>query len=165
MEKHSGNKHHHNSPLANGVLPPPVPQVMTPNVPLIPHLPNTTLPPAAAIAASQHLITTGSRKDCIRLRGLPYEANTEHILDFLGEHARGIVERGVHMIVNKEVCVRILQCSKILVKSAIFLPPYERYSMIFFLKFFSNKAAQNWRWFISLIPAWPGGNHAIFVAL
>ena len=104
MEKHSGNKHHHNSPLANGVLPPPVPQVMTPNVPLIPHLPNTTLPPAAAIAASQHLITTGSRKDCIRLRGLPYEANTEHILDFLGEHARGIVERGVHMIVNKEVC-------------------------------------------------------------
>ena len=108
MEKHSGNKHHNNSPLANGVLPPP-PAVVTPNLPLIPHLPNTTLPPAAAIAASQHLITAGTRKDCIRLRGLPYEAEIENILDFLGEHATFIVNHGVHMIYNKEVSIRTLQ--------------------------------------------------------
>lgn len=32
-----------------------------------------------------------SRKDCIRLRGLPYEAHVENIVEFLGETARHIV--------------------------------------------------------------------------
>ncbi|OQR71710.1 hypothetical protein BIW11_10832 [Tropilaelaps mercedesae] len=44
----------------------------------------------------------GSRKDCIRLRGLPYEAQVEHILDFLGELAKNIVYHGVHMVYNAQ---------------------------------------------------------------
>ena len=57
----------------------------------------------------QHsLIPTGSRKDCIRLRGLPYEAQVEQILEFLGDSAKNIVYQGVHMVYNAQVCVRIV---------------------------------------------------------
>jgi len=56
---------------------------------------NPVLPP--------HVITSGTRKDCIRLRGLPYEAQVEHILDFLGEYAKHIVYQGVHMVYNAQV--------------------------------------------------------------
>lgn len=51
----------------------------------------------------QHIITSGTRKDCVRLRGLPYEAQVEHILEFLGEHAKNIVFQGVHMVYNAQV--------------------------------------------------------------
>lgn len=51
----------------------------------------------------QHIITSGTRKDCIRLRGLPYEAQVENILDFLGENAKNIVLQGVHMVYNSQV--------------------------------------------------------------
>jgi len=50
----------------------------------------------------QQLITAGIKKDCIRLRGLPYEAQVEHILEFLGEHSRNIVVQGVHMVFNAQ---------------------------------------------------------------
>ncbi|KAF5299595.1 hypothetical protein FQR65_LT09400 [Abscondita terminalis] len=50
----------------------------------------------------QHIITSGTRKDCIRLRGLPYEAQVEHILDFLGDHAKNIILQGVHMVYNAQ---------------------------------------------------------------
>jgi len=50
----------------------------------------------------QQLITAGTRRDCIRLRGLPYEAQVEHILEFLGEHAKNIVYQGVHMVFNAQ---------------------------------------------------------------
>lgn len=40
------------------------------------------------------------RKDCIRLRGLPYEANYEEILVFLGEFSNQISYQGIHMIYN-----------------------------------------------------------------
>ncbi|XP_046418613.1 RNA-binding protein fusilli isoform X1 [Neodiprion virginianus] len=50
----------------------------------------------------QHIITSGTRKDCVRLRGLPYEAQVEHILEFLGEHAKNIVFQGVHMVYNSQ---------------------------------------------------------------
>ncbi|RZF48745.1 hypothetical protein LSTR_LSTR013829 [Laodelphax striatellus] len=50
----------------------------------------------------QHVITSGTRKDCIRLRGLPYEAQVENILEFLGEHAKNIVFQGVHMVYNTQ---------------------------------------------------------------
>ncbi|EFO25784.2 hypothetical protein LOAG_02706 [Loa loa] len=40
----------------------------------------------------QRMIVHGSsRKDCIRLRGLPYEAHVENIVEFLGETARHIM--------------------------------------------------------------------------
>ncbi len=51
----------------------------------------------------QQIITAGTRKDCIRLRGLPYEAQVEHILEFLGDHAKSIVYQGVHMVYNAQV--------------------------------------------------------------
>lgn len=62
---------------------------------LLGHVPLLPLP--------QHVITSGTRKDCIRLRGLPYEANVEHILEFLGEHSKNIVFQGVHMVYNSVV--------------------------------------------------------------
>lgn len=60
-----------------------------PQIPLIPH----------------QLLPSGSRRDCIRLRGLPYEAQVEQILEFLGENAKNIVFRGVHMVYNAQVIV------------------------------------------------------------
>lgn len=67
---------------------------------LLGHVPLLPLP--------QHVITSGTRKDCIRLRGLPYEANVEHILEFLGEHSKNIVFQGVHMVYNSVVNIKIL---------------------------------------------------------
>ncbi|KAH0814343.1 hypothetical protein GEV33_008448 [Tenebrio molitor] len=61
--------------------------------PLIPHMP--LLP--------QHFITSGTKKECIRLRGLPYEAQVEHILEFLGDYAKNIIFQGVHMVYNAQV--------------------------------------------------------------
>ncbi|KAK6632912.1 hypothetical protein RUM43_012655 [Polyplax serrata] len=60
------------------------------------------LPLVAPIPSTvpQHVITSGTKKDCIRLRGLPYEAQVEHILDFLGDNANNIVLQGVHMVYN-----------------------------------------------------------------
>ncbi|CAB3385279.1 Hypothetical predicted protein [Cloeon dipterum] len=63
--------------------------------PLIAQIPQVPLLP-------QHIITSGTRKDCIRLRGLLYEALVEHILEFLGEHAKNIVFQGVHMVYNAQ---------------------------------------------------------------
>lgn len=48
----------------------------------------------------QQMITTGSQKDCIRLRGLPFECNVTDILAFLGEYSKHIVLQGVHMVIN-----------------------------------------------------------------
>ncbi|CAI5443867.1 unnamed protein product [Caenorhabditis angaria] len=42
------------------------------------------------------------RKDCIRLRGLPYEAQVQHIVTFLGEFAKMVKFQGVHMIFNNQ---------------------------------------------------------------
>jgi epithelial splicing regulatory protein 1/2 len=49
------------------------------------------------------VITSGTLKDCIRLRGLPYEAQVEHILKFLDDFAKNIVFQGVHMVYNAQV--------------------------------------------------------------
>lgn len=53
--------------------------------------------------APQHLITSGTTKNCIRLRGLPYEAMVEHILHFLDDFAKHIIYQGVHMVINAQV--------------------------------------------------------------
>ncbi|KAM7341483.1 epithelial splicing regulatory protein fusilli [Cochliomyia hominivorax] len=50
----------------------------------------------------QHLITSGTTKNCIRLRGLPYEALVEHILHFLDDFAKHIIYQGVHMVINAQ---------------------------------------------------------------
>ncbi|KAL3287701.1 hypothetical protein HHI36_002165 [Cryptolaemus montrouzieri] len=65
--------------------------------------PAPILPPIHPVPLlPQHIITSGTRKDCIRLRGLPYEAQVEHILDFLGDYAKNIVFQGVHMVYNAQ---------------------------------------------------------------
>lgn len=51
----------------------------------------------------QHVITSGTEKNCIRLRGLPYEAKVEHILHFLEDFAKHIVYQGVHLVYNAQV--------------------------------------------------------------
>lgn len=71
-----------NSPLMPGFL--PAPAVAPP------------MPPTGFIGG------TGTR-DCVRLRGLPFEANVTDILGFLGEHSRSIVYQGVHMVYNAAV--------------------------------------------------------------
>ncbi|CAB4061282.1 ESRP1_2 [Lepeophtheirus salmonis] len=50
----------------------------------------------------QQLITSGTKRDCIRLRGLPYEAQVEAILEFLEEHGKCIVYQGIHMVYNSQ---------------------------------------------------------------
>lgn len=59
--------------------------------------------PMPGLMPQQQLVISGSRKDCVRLRGLPYEAQVQHILDFLGEFAKHIVLQGVHMVFNAQV--------------------------------------------------------------
>ena len=119
MEKHSNSGGKNNgggSALSNGLPGLPAPSsaavaaaaaaAAATNIPLIPHLP--TAAPAVAMPVSvlpQQMITAGTRKDCIRLRGLPYEAQVEHILEFLGDHAQSIVYQGVHMVYNAQVII------------------------------------------------------------
>lgn len=69
---------------------------------ILPPPPIAQLPPLLP----QHIITSGTRKDCVRLRGLPYEANVEHILEFMGDHSKNIVYQGVHMVYNAQVHIK-----------------------------------------------------------
>lgn len=78
------------------------PRTYETQAPLIQQLPQMAQMPLLP----QQLITSGTRKDCIRLRGLPYEAQVEHILEFLGDHAKNIVYQGVHMVYNAQVRTR-----------------------------------------------------------
>ncbi|XP_027051979.1 epithelial splicing regulatory protein 1-like isoform X2 [Pocillopora damicornis] len=41
-------------------------------------------------------------KDCLRLRGLPFSATVQDVLDFLKEHAAFVVPGGVHMVYNTQ---------------------------------------------------------------
>uniref|UniRef100_A0A8C9T0P6 Epithelial splicing regulatory protein 2 n=1 Tax=Scleropages formosus TaxID=113540 RepID=A0A8C9T0P6_SCLFO len=52
----------------------------------------STLPPPPAMVT----------RDCIRLRGLPYTAAIEDILEFMGEHTVDIKPHGVHMVLNQQ---------------------------------------------------------------
>ncbi|XP_062711513.1 RNA-binding protein fusilli-like [Aedes albopictus] len=61
-----------------------------------------SLPPVQMPLLPQHVITSGTEKNCIRLRGLPYEAKVEHILHFLEDFAKHIVYQGVHLVYNAQ---------------------------------------------------------------
>ena len=74
------------------------------NIPLISQLPTTA--PAVAKSFSELVLqvtTARTQKDCIRLRRLPYEAEVEHIIEFLGDHSQSIVYQGVHLVYNAQV--------------------------------------------------------------
>ncbi|XP_052902571.1 RNA-binding protein fusilli [Anopheles moucheti] len=68
-----------------------------PQPPLIAQLPQVQMQ-----LLPQHVITSGIEKNCIRLRGLPYEAKVEHILHFLDDFANHIVYQGVHLVYNAQ---------------------------------------------------------------
>ncbi|GFR79852.1 epithelial splicing regulatory protein 1/2, partial [Elysia marginata] len=54
--------------------------------------------PAAFPIIPQSLITSGTRRDCIRLRNLPSAAQVTDILTFLGEFSQFIIYQGVHLV-------------------------------------------------------------------
>ncbi|XP_072135254.1 epithelial splicing regulatory protein 2 isoform X3 [Mobula birostris] len=62
----------------------------------------STLPAPIIPVIPQPFIATGSTRDCIRLRGLPYTASIEDILDFMGEFTIDIKPHGVHMVLNQQ---------------------------------------------------------------
>lgn len=55
------------------------------------------------VLAAPPFITAASTRDCVRLRGLPYTAAIEDILEFMGEHTIDIKPHGVHMVLNQQV--------------------------------------------------------------
>lgn len=63
--------------------------------PILSVLPQPTFVPQTAAV-------TGVR-DCVRLRGLPYDASIQDILVFLGEYTADIKPHGVHMVLNQQV--------------------------------------------------------------
>ncbi|XP_051562600.1 epithelial splicing regulatory protein 2-like isoform X1 [Myxocyprinus asiaticus] len=72
------------TPLISTLPPPPPPMVSVP------------------VLATPPYIATGSTRDCIRLRGLPYTAAIEDILEFMSEHTIDIKPHGVHMVLNQQ---------------------------------------------------------------
>ena len=79
------------------------PTIATPS-PITPSINNgMNTSPIPGIVLPQHVITSGTQRDCIRLKGLPYEATVTDILTFLSEHSRNIVFQGVHMVYNSQV--------------------------------------------------------------
>ncbi|KAM6125856.1 epithelial splicing regulatory protein 1 [Pterocles gutturalis] len=66
-----------------------MPLIPLPTPPILPVLPQQFVPPTNV-------------RDCIRLRGLPYAATIEDILEFLGEFSTDIRTHGVHMVLNHQ---------------------------------------------------------------
>ncbi|XP_067937467.1 epithelial splicing regulatory protein 1-like isoform X1 [Watersipora subatra] len=62
-------------------------------MPFLPSQATPSMPPTGFVAG--HAV-----RDCVRLRGLPFEASVTDILSFLGDYARSIVFQGVHMVYN-----------------------------------------------------------------
>lgn len=70
------------------------------SAPLIPVAP----PPLVSVLPTVSLLPPpGGLRDCLRLRGLPYTANIEDILNFLGEFTQDVRQHGVHMVLNQQV--------------------------------------------------------------
>lgn len=66
----------------------------------------STLPPSPIVpvlATPPFLPAASNTRDCVRLRGLPYTAGIEDILEFMGDHTVDIKPHGVHMVLNQQV--------------------------------------------------------------
>ncbi|KAM7406342.1 hypothetical protein PAMP_000724 [Pampus punctatissimus] len=72
------------------------------STPLISTLPASPIVPVPVLASPSFLPSASSTRDCVRLRGLPYTAGIEDILDFMGEHTVDIKPHGVHMVLNQQ---------------------------------------------------------------
>ena len=81
------------------------------NIPLISHLPTgapiVAKPVSVLPQKTQQTITARTQRNCIWLRGLPFEAQVEHILEFLGDHAQSI-ERIVYQEVHFAYSYRVI---------------------------------------------------------
>lgn len=77
----------------------PEPVLETQLPPLIAQIP----PPGSLPYIPQSIITSGTKKDCIRLRNLPSTAQVTDLLTFLGEFSQFIVYQGVHMVYTAQV--------------------------------------------------------------
>lgn len=75
------------------------------SAPLIPVAP---APLVSVLPAVSLLPSPGGVRDCLRLRGLPYTASIEDILNFLGEFTQDVRQHGVHMVLNQQVHARKL---------------------------------------------------------
>lgn len=73
------------------------------STPLISTLPPSPIVPVPVLATPPFLPAASSTRDCVRLRGLPYTAGIEDILEFMGEHTVDIKPHGVHMVLNQQV--------------------------------------------------------------
>ncbi|KFP72887.1 Epithelial splicing regulatory protein 2, partial [Acanthisitta chloris] len=74
------------------------------STPLIPTLPTPiipVIPPPYTIATLSQLPSFLIR-DCVRLRGLPYTAGIDDILEFMGDATGDIKPHGVHMVLNQQ---------------------------------------------------------------
>uniref|UniRef100_A0A3B3BZ51 Epithelial splicing regulatory protein 2 n=1 Tax=Oryzias melastigma TaxID=30732 RepID=A0A3B3BZ51_ORYME len=72
------------------------------STPLISTLPASPIVPVPVLATQPFLPAATSTRDCVRLRGLPYTAGIEDILEFMGEHTVDIKPHGVHMVLNQQ---------------------------------------------------------------
>ncbi|TFK09026.1 Epithelial splicing regulatory protein 2 [Platysternon megacephalum] len=68
------------------------------STPLIPTLPTPIIP----VIPPPYTIAAGSIRDCVRLRGLPYTAGIDDILEFMGDATADIKPHGVHMVLNQQ---------------------------------------------------------------
>ena len=99
----SGNQHVCSvikNQVLNRSMDPRNPEQPDGQLPLIASLPQQT---AQVPIIPQNLITSGTRKDCIRLRNIPAGAQVTDILTFLGEYSQFIVYQGVHMVYTAQV--------------------------------------------------------------
>uniref|UniRef100_A0A8C2WYU6 Epithelial splicing regulatory protein 2 n=1 Tax=Cyclopterus lumpus TaxID=8103 RepID=A0A8C2WYU6_CYCLU len=72
------------------------------SAPLISTLPPSPMMPVSVLTTPPYLPAASSTRDCVRLRGLPYTAGIEDILEFMGEHTVDIKPHGVHMVLNQQ---------------------------------------------------------------
>lgn len=45
-----------------------------------------------------------NERSCVQLRGLPWEATAEDVIEFFGDLSIDIEQYGVHMVLNGQVC-------------------------------------------------------------
>ncbi|CAG02342.1 unnamed protein product, partial [Tetraodon nigroviridis] len=72
------------------------------STPLISTLPPSPMVSVPVLSTPPFLPTASTARDCVRLRGLPYTAGIEDILEFMGEHTVDIKPHGVHMVLNQQ---------------------------------------------------------------
>ena len=51
-------------------------------------------------------VIRGNEKNCVKLRGLPFSATPEDVINFFGELGSDIAPQGVHMVLNAMVSYR-----------------------------------------------------------